>query len=57
MIQTCNEEYWKDMEWLKQPEAPCGKTFDDLDHLTYCPHAYFDAYSLPSRDWKSSNED
>ncbi len=38
MIVTCNDEYWKYMESMKPESAPCGKTYDDVDHSTICPH-------------------
>ncbi len=38
MIVTCNAEYWKYMESMKPEGAPCGKTYDDVDHSTICPH-------------------
>jgi hypothetical protein len=40
MMQTCNDEHWQYMKKLKPAEAPCGKTFDDVDHSTICPHSY-----------------
>lgn len=41
MIQTCSEEYWANMPKLRPKNGPCGKTFDDRDHYTFCPHDYF----------------
>lgn len=38
MQQTCNDAYWEGMEKLRPKEAPCGRTFDDVDHWTFCPH-------------------
>jgi hypothetical protein len=43
MIQVCNDEYWKGLENIRDrnPEAPCGRTFDDFDQSTQCPHEHF----------------
>jgi hypothetical protein len=38
MIKTCDAAYWQFMEALKPEAAPCGRTFDDYDHSTVCPH-------------------
>lgn len=38
MIKTCNAEYWRYLPELKPEGAPCGVTFDDVDHNTHCPH-------------------
>lgn len=38
MIVTCNEAYWEFMESLKPKDAPCGLTYEDVDHSTVCPH-------------------
>lgn len=38
MIQTCNEEYWEYMPNFKPADAPCGRTYDDVDCSTICPH-------------------
>ncbi len=34
MIRTCDK---------------CGKRYDDLDHLTYCPHDYFSMNTVYGR--------
>ena len=46
MIVTCNEEYWKYMEEMRDrtPGAPCGKTFDDAERRTICPHEELPPY-------------
>lgn len=45
MIQTCNAAYWEHMQPVLarngDPEnlgQPCGKTFDDFEQSTLCPH-------------------
>lgn len=45
MIQTCNAVYWQHMGSLlarngdpENPGQPCGKTFDDFEQSTLCPH-------------------
>jgi len=40
MRRTCNEND-PNTGALGHSEDKCGRTYDDLDHLTYCPHAYF----------------
>lgn len=37
MIQTCNEEFWRHA-YRKPGAAPCGRTFDDAERSTVCPH-------------------
>ncbi len=38
MFVTWDEKYWEFMPQLKPEGAPCGKTYDDAQRLTYCPH-------------------
>jgi hypothetical protein len=38
MRRTCNAEDIKYHQSMMPPEAPCGRTYDDLTHLTVCPH-------------------
>ena len=38
MLRTCTDE---DIKWVRSmmpPEAPCGRTYDDVTHSTICPH-------------------
>lgn len=42
MWQTCNEEYFQRTgREITEERKPCGRSFDDFDHLTYCPHDSF----------------
>ena len=43
MIVTCNEERWENVGQimrgaLGEDAKPCGKTYDDVDRSTICPH-------------------
>lgn len=38
MIVTCDETYWKFMPLSKPDDAPCGRTYDDAECSTICPH-------------------
>jgi len=38
VIVTCNVEYWQFMQKLMPEGAPCGKTYDDEENFTICPH-------------------
>jgi hypothetical protein len=41
MIVTCNDKYWEFMQASKPEGAPCGRTYNDVDHSTICPHEKF----------------
>lgn len=41
MIRTCSP----DDPFIGDGDKRCGKTFDDVDHLTICPHA-----RIPTRE-------
>lgn len=39
MKRTCNAADWEYWPAASTPkEAPCGRTYDDVDHSTLCPH-------------------
>jgi hypothetical protein len=46
MRQVCNDEYWAGMPEMKPDDAPCGRTFDDFDQRTFCPHPEFTGPTL-----------
>lgn len=35
---TCNEDYYKYMPTFRPEAGPCGKTYDDAERYTICPH-------------------
>ena len=38
MKRICTEDDIRFHKSLMPPEAPCGRTYDDMTHLTTCPH-------------------
>lgn len=38
MIVTCNEKYWEHMQSSMPEDAPCGRSYDDAERSTRCPH-------------------